>query len=175
MVQNSRKPGIHRESFIWNPGNKNPGDSNIDTEINYGVRFVEQKFAGILNAGDMAALLRSMEIQPSEPLLARHTGERFVVKCGGTLVENPATGDPLLGDVAVLARSGIRVVLVHGGSVQADRDMEAAGIVPQRHRGLRITCERTIEILDRCFGRLNADIGASLLKLQVLPPGHSPS
>lgn len=89
-------------------------------------------------------------------------GTRFVVKCGGTLLEDPATGDALLDDIALLAGAGFQPLLVHGGGVQADRDMEAEGIVPRRHRGLRITDEKTIRILDRCFGDLNRKIAESL-------------
>jgi acetylglutamate kinase len=73
-------------------------------------------------------------------------------------MEDPSTSLAILDDIALLKREGINPVLVHGGSVQADREMEAAGIQPKRHKGLRHTCERTIEILDRCFGSLNARI-----------------
>ncbi len=114
----------------------------------------------------------SDEEYPAEAIAAKK-GLRVVVKCGGTLIENGATGDAVLDDLVCLKRAGLSVSLVHGGGVQADRDMEAAGIVPQRHRGLRITCDRTIEILSRCFGRLNEDIVAKIREKGVPAVGFS--
>lgn len=121
----------------------------------------------ILSADELIARLHERGVEPSADALSHAAGRLMVVKCGGSLVENPATGEGLLDDVALAVRAGVRIALVHGGSVQADRDMEAAGITPQRHRGLRITCERSIVILDRCFGRLNADIVEGLRRRGV--------
>lgn len=102
-------------------------------------------------------------------------GGWFVIKCGGSLVEDPATGAAILDDIAFLKRAGINPALVHGGSVQADRDMEAAGIVPRRYKGLRITCDRTIGILDRCFGDLNRRLMEALRERGVDAVGFSGS
>jgi len=102
--------------------------------------------------------LAALGLPGAEKYIAGFAGKTFVVKCGGALIENAATGAAILDDVALLNRAGVRTVLVHGASVQADRDMEAAGIKPQRYKGLRITCDRTIEILERCFTALNTDI-----------------
>ncbi|HPI76954.1 MAG TPA: acetylglutamate kinase [bacterium] len=103
-------------------------------------------------------LLESLDIRYPDKYLYEFRGRSFVVKCGGSLMEDPSTGLAILDDVALLKKEGINPVLVHGGSVQADREMEAAGIQPKRYKGLRHTCERTIEILDRCFGALNSRI-----------------
>ncbi len=97
----------------------------------------------------------------------------IVVKCGGSLIENERTGSGILDDIARITGAGTRPVLVHGGSVQADRDMEAAGIEPRRYKGLRITCEKTIAILDRCFGRLNGEIVEKLKSRGVAAVGFS--
>jgi len=103
-------------------------------------------------------LLESLDIRYPDKYLDEFRGRFFVVKCGGSLMEDPSTGLAILEDIALLKKEGINPVLVHGGSVQADREMEAAGIQPKRYKGLRHTCERTIEILDRCFGALNSRI-----------------
>jgi acetylglutamate kinase len=100
-------------------------------------------------------------------------GKTFVIKSGGALVEDAATGAAILDDLALLNRAGVRAIFVHGGSVQADRDMQAAGIEPKRYKGLRITCDRTIEILERCFGALNAEIVAGLRERGVNAAGFS--
>lgn len=121
----------------------------------------------------MSGLLESLGINEGGKYLESFRGEVFVIKCGGSLVENLETGRAILDDIAFLKQNGIHPALVHGGSVQADKDMEAAGILPRRHRGLRITCDRTIRILENCFGSLNETLVERLKKRGVNAVGFS--
>lgn len=104
------------------------------------------------------SILSVFGIRGVEKYISEFQGKLFVVKCGGALLEDRSTGALILDDLAILSRCGVRPVLVHGGSVQADREMESAGIKPERYKGLRITCDRTLEIIERCFGMLNDNI-----------------
>jgi acetylglutamate kinase len=110
----------------------------------------------------MSEVYKSLNIDGAETYLREFRGRWFVIKCGGSLLEDSATGGAILDDIALLKKEGVKPVLVHGGSVQADAEMEAAGIKPERYKGLRITDERTIAILDRCFGDLNRKLVDSL-------------
>ncbi|MFA6451181.1 MAG: acetylglutamate kinase, partial [bacterium] len=110
----------------------------------------------------MEEFFNALGITDGEKYLREFNGRWFVVKCGGSLLENEATGSAILDDIAILKKHGINTALVHGGSVQADAEMEASGIKPERYKGLRITDERTIEILDRCFGTVNLSLVESL-------------
>ncbi|MFH1538231.1 MAG: acetylglutamate kinase [bacterium] len=112
------------------------------TEIPYEIRGIFEA-AGIPEPGKYVRLF---------------AGKSFVVKCGGSLIESGEVGEMLLDDIAAMFRLGIRPVLVHGGSVQADREIEEAGIPSRRVRGLRVTCDRTLEIVSRCFGQLNGRV-----------------
>ena len=84
-------------------------------------------------------------------------GKKFVIKCGGSLLETQATAGNILDDLVALKKSGVLPVLVHGGSVQADNELKCAGITPRRIRGLRITCPETLKIIERCFTKINTD------------------
>ncbi len=121
----------------------------------------------------MEDLLCSLGIDQAGKYLAEFEGSIFVVKCGGALVEDRVAGDHILEDIAFLKKNGVRTVLVHGGSVQADHDMEEAGICPRRHRGLRITCDKTIGILEKCFGDLNLALVDRLREKGVEAVGFS--
>jgi len=123
----------------------------------------------------MNELLQSLNPNEAEKFLREFMGRRFIIKCGGSLLEDAAAGAGILDDVALLKKEGIKPALVHGGSVQADCEMEAAGIRPRRYKGLRITDEQTIEILDRCFGELNLKIVDSLRERGVGAVGFSGS
>jgi len=118
-------------------------------------------------------IFKVLGIESAQHYIDEFKGREFVIKCGGALLENAASGAAVLDDIALLGRAGIKPALVHGGGVQADAEMEAAGIKPQRYKGLRITDERTIEILDRCFGSLNEGIVAELQQRGASAAGFS--
>ena len=125
---------------------------------------------------DTAALIEKLHafgIDGAEKYLEEFDGSTFVVKCGGALLEDEAAGALVLDDLALLSRAGVRTMLVHGGSVQADCDMAESGIEPKRYKGLRITCDRTMEILERCFGALNRRIVELLRERGIEAVGFS--
>lgn len=107
---------------------------------------------------DTGRVFKAAGIDSPDKYAKLFQGRIFVVKCGGSLLENPETGAAVLDDLAVLYKSGIRPILVHGGSVQADSELKAAGIAARRVRGLRVTCDRTLDIISTCFNRLNGVI-----------------
>jgi acetylglutamate kinase len=121
----------------------------------------------------MSDLFKSLNITDAGKFFREFEGRVFVIKCGGSLLEDAATGAAILDDIAILKKEGVNPVLVHGGSVQADADMKAAGIIPERYKGLRITDEKTIEILDRCFGVVNRGLVESLRQRGVEAAGFS--
>lgn len=83
------------------------------------------------------------------PYIQRFRGSVFVVKFGGSLLdEKTALADVAL-DAVFLAAVGIKVVLVHGGGKAISRAMTDAGLVPEFRNGLRVTDEKTIEIVAR--------------------------
>lgn len=104
------------------------------------------------------SILSVFGIRGVERYIEEFQGKRFVVKCGGSLLEDRATGALILDDLAILTRCGVRLALVHGGGVQANREMQEAGIKPCRYKGLRITDDQTLAIIERCFRQLNDSI-----------------
>ncbi|MCA9569307.1 MAG: hypothetical protein KC656_15775, partial [Myxococcales bacterium] len=72
-------------------------------------------------------------------------GEVIVVKAGGELLEKASWLDALAADVAVLARLGVRVVVVHGGGPQLDRRAASLGLETRRVAGRRVTDPALIE------------------------------
>ncbi|MEW5945678.1 MAG: acetylglutamate kinase [bacterium] len=118
-------------------------------------------------------ILRGLHIARPGKYIRLFRGKRFVIKCGGSLLEHPQTREGVLDDVALLALAGIRPILVHGGSVQADRELELAGIPCRRVKGLRVTCDRTLRVVERCFGHINGATVAGLRNRGVEAAGFS--
>jgi acetylglutamate kinase len=70
-----------------------------------------------------------------------------VVKFGGELLEDPARLQTVVGAIARVVASGVRVVIVHGGGKEIDAALKAAGIEKRQVDGLRITDERTLDVV----------------------------
>lgn len=95
----------------------------------------------------------------SFPFWIARRGWRVVVKLGGSAMEDSAAQDATLRDLAWLNLVGQRVVLVHGGGKQIDGALKAAGIVPRKVNGRRITDEATLAVVVRVLaGEINLDI-----------------
>lgn len=74
-----------------------------------------------------------------------------VIKIGGSTL---GSEDTTLEDLISLQREGIIPVVVHGGGKVISQWMEISGIVPEFVRGLRVTDERTLEVVVAVLGGL---------------------
>jgi acetylglutamate kinase len=83
------------------------------------------------------------------PYIQRFRNEIVLVKLGGSAMEERANVESVLKDVAFMECVGMRPVIVHGGGKAISRGMSEHGIPPKFVEGHRVTCERTIEIVER--------------------------
>jgi acetylglutamate kinase len=96
------------------------------------------------------------------PYFQSFRGATVVVKFGGSAMENPAHVEGVLEDVAFMECVGMKLVLVHGGGKAISRGMEEDGIESRFLHGLRVTCERSIGVVERV---LKGDINPRIVKL----------
>jgi acetylglutamate kinase len=92
--------------------------------------------------GKAEALLEAL------PFIQRFRGQTFVIKYGGSAMEDDHLIERLLRDVVFLEAVGINPVLVHGGGKAITQRMREAGKVPRFVNGLRVTDEVTIKIVE---------------------------
>ena len=93
------------------------------------------------------------------PYIRRFHGQIFVVKYGGHAMVDEALADSFARDVTLLKYVGIHPVVVHGGGPQIDRVLRDMGARSERVEGLRITDERTMEVVEMVLGgRVNQQI-----------------
>lgn len=87
----------------------------------------------------------------------------IVLKYGGNAMTAGAD-DPVLDEIAALARGGMSVVLVHGGGPQIDAALRAQGIREERVEGLRVTSAAARDIVEAVLcGSVNKDLVRGLL------------
>jgi len=93
------------------------------------------------------------------PYIQDFKGSTVVVKVGGSVMESKGSLEGLLTDVAFMSTVGIRTVLVHGGGKAISRGMEQSGIAPQFVQGLRVTCAKTMQVVERVIKHeVNANV-----------------
>ena len=76
------------------------------------------------------------------PYLRTFRGALFLIKFGGSSMEEPEQVARFLTDVAFLHAVGVRVILVHGGGKAINARMKERGLVPRFVGGLRLALWR---------------------------------
>ena len=85
------------------------------------------------------------------PYLDAFQGKKFVLKIGGSVLQDERLIPQLVSDVVFLKRLDINVILVHGGARQLDRHMHSLGIEPSKLDGLRVTSRKVLELANEVF------------------------
>ena len=70
-----------------------------------------------------------------------------VVKLGGELLEDSSRLQAIVSAIAEIAGAGAALVIVHGGGKEIDAALRTAGIEKRQVEGLRITDDRTLEVV----------------------------
>lgn len=97
---------------------------------------------------------------------------KVLVKLGGTLLDAPESRARLAAELASLAASGTRLVVVHGGGKQMTRFLSERGIESRFINGLRVTTPEAIDAVLKVFaGSVNHELVASLVAAGARPVG----
>ncbi len=98
----------------------------------------------------------------------------IVVKYGGNAMGAFGDADPVLVEIAALHAEGVKIVLVHGGGPEIDRQLSERGIVSERVDGLRVTDAATLETTESVLcGTLNKRLVRACLALGLPAVGVS--
>jgi acetylglutamate kinase len=93
------------------------------------------------------------------PYMQSFRGQTFLIKVGGSAMEEQSLVDSLLRDIVFLEAVGINPVLVHGGGKAINKAMKDSGLEAKFIGGLRVTDEATISIVEETLARvLNPDL-----------------
>jgi acetylglutamate kinase len=92
------------------------------------------------------------------PYIRAYHGKTLVIRFGGQAMADAALKAQFARDVALLRLVGMKPIVVHGGGWRIDELMRQMGIEPRRHRGMRLTDERTLTIVEMALGELNQEL-----------------
>ncbi len=108
-------------------------------------------------ANDAAILAKAL------PYMQRYEGKTVVVKYGGHAMGDPELGKAFARDIALLKQSKVNPIVVHGGGPQIGQMLNSMGIESKFEGGLRVTDQRTVEIVEMVLaGSINKDIVAMI-------------
>lgn len=95
------------------------------------------------------------------PYMQRYEGKTVVVKYGGHAMGDLKLGQTFARDIALLKQSKVNPIVVHGGGPQIALMLKNLGIESKFEGGLRVTDQRTMEIVEMVLaGSINKEIVA---------------
>jgi acetylglutamate kinase len=95
------------------------------------------------------------------PYMKRFRGRTVVIKYGGAAMTKEELQSGFAEDVVLLQSLGVKLVIVHGGGPQIDKTLARLGIERRFVRGLRVTDEATMQVVEMVLaGQINKNIVA---------------
>jgi acetylglutamate kinase len=86
------------------------------------------------------------------PYIRRFYGMTMVIKYGGHAMVDEQLKQDFARDITLLKFIGLNPVVVHGGGPQINTVLDQMGIRPQFVRGMRLTDERTMDVVEMVLG-----------------------
>ena len=92
----------------------------------------------------------------------KYKDEIIVIKYGGNVFIDRQIFNNFIDDLVILNRLGLSFVVVHGGGPRIKRELDKSNISSKFIRGLRVTDEKIINIVENVLVDFNKDIVSSL-------------
>jgi len=101
----------------------------------------------------------------------KYKKEIIVIKCGGKVLIDPDLFNKFIEDVAILYKLGITVVIVHGGGPRIKMELAKLNIESQFIKGLRVTDQQTMGVVEKALLDFNLEIIEKLKKKECKADG----
>ena len=92
----------------------------------------------------------------------KYKDELIVIKYGGNVFIDRNIFNNFISDLSILNKLGLSIIIVHGGGPRIKRELEKSNIQSKFIRGLRVTDEKIINIVEDVLIDFNEDIVKSL-------------
>ena len=96
--------------------------------------------------------------------IEKYKNDLIVIKYGGNVFIDRNIFNNFIGDINILNKLGLSIVVVHGGGPRIKRELDKSNIQTKFIRGLRVTDEKIIKIVETVLIDFNNDIVNSLEK-----------
>ena len=95
------------------------------------------------------------------PYISKFQGKVFVIKLGGSILQNAKNIKSVIEDIVFLTKIGIKIVVIHGGGKDINEELKVHQIELKFVEGVRFTDDKTMEIAEMVLsGKINKNIVA---------------
>ncbi len=93
------------------------------------------------------------------PYIKEFQGKTFVIKYGGSIMENEDGKMAFIEDIALLSHLGIQCIVIHGGGKEINMRLKRLGIESEFKEGYRVTSGEAIDEVEMVLsGRINKEL-----------------
>lgn len=110
----------------------------------------------------MKPIAKAAALIEALPYLQAFRGKTFLIKMGGSAMENPELVAAVMRDIVFLEVAGINPIVVHGGGKAISAAMEKAGLEAKFVGGFRVTTPEAIDIVSKV---LSQEINPGLVRM----------
>ena len=103
-------------------------------------------------------------IEEVKKYIDKYKNELIVIKYGGNVFIDRNIFNNFISDISILNKLGLSIIIVHGGGPRIKRELEKSNIHSKFIRGLRVTDEKIINIVEEVLIDFNEDIVNSLIE-----------
>ena len=104
-------------------------------------------------------------IEEVSKYIEKYKNELIVIKYGGNVFIDRNIFNNFIEDISLLNKLGLSIIVVHGGGPRIKRELDKSNIQSKFVRGLRVTDEKIISIVESVLIDFNIDIVSSLKKM----------
>ena len=104
-------------------------------------------------------------VEEVKKYLDKYNDEFIVIKCGGSVLIDPDLFNIFIQDITVLNKLGFNPVIVHGGGKRINNKLNELNIESKFIKGLRVTDQNTINIVEDILIEFNNEIVNALKNL----------
>ena len=97
--------------------------------------------------------------------IEKYKSDLIVIKYGGNVFIDRNIFNNFITDISILNKLGISIVVIHGGGPRIKRELDKSNIQSKFIRGLRVTDENMIKIVESVLIEFNDDIVNSLKEI----------
>ena len=103
-------------------------------------------------------------LEEVQKYIKKYKNDLIVIKYGGNVFIDRNIFNNFISDLSILKKLGLSIIVVHGGGPRIKRELDKSNIQSKFIRGLRVTDEKIINIVENVLIDFNIDIVDSLKK-----------
>ena len=97
--------------------------------------------------------------------IEKYKNDLIVIKYGGNVFIDREIFNNFIEDIIILNKLGLLIVIIHGGGPRIKRELDKSNIQTKFIKGLRVTDEKIINLVEKVLIEFNEDIVSSIKKI----------